>query len=79
MAILRRHANSFGWLKSSNHPFAQVLRIAGLLENGQQANSSIQLPAALVPHFGCDRIASAWGRGPQCQPRLARTQLGLAL
>jgi hypothetical protein len=49
MAILRRHANSFGWLKSPSHPFAQLLRIAALLENGQQADGSIQLPAALVP------------------------------
>jgi len=33
--------------------------MAALLENGQQADGSIQLPAALVPYFGSDRIAVA--------------------
>ncbi len=33
--------------------------MAALLENCQQADGSIQLPAALVPYFGCDRITSA--------------------
>jgi seryl-tRNA synthetase len=30
--------------------------MAALLENGQQADGSVRLPAALVPYFGSDRI-----------------------
>jgi len=30
--------------------------MAALLENGQQADGSVHLPAALVPYFGSDRI-----------------------
>ena len=30
--------------------------MAALLENGQQGDGSVQLPAALVPYFGSDRI-----------------------
>jgi seryl-tRNA synthetase len=33
--------------------------MAALLENGQQVDGSIQLPAALVPYFGAERISSA--------------------
>ena len=32
--------------------------MAALLENGQQADGSVQLPAALVPYFGSDRISA---------------------
>jgi len=31
--------------------------MAALLENGQQADGSVQLPAALVPYFGAERIS----------------------
>ncbi len=31
--------------------------MAALLENGQQADGSVTLPAALVPYFGGDRIS----------------------
>ncbi|MFM7512566.1 MAG: serine--tRNA ligase, partial [Cyanobium sp.] len=31
--------------------------MAALLENGQQADGSVRLPAALVPYFGSDTIA----------------------
>ena len=30
--------------------------MAALLENGQQPDGSIQLPAALVPYFGSERL-----------------------
>ena len=33
--------------------------MAALLENGQQVDGSIQLPAALVPYFGAERISAA--------------------
>ncbi|MCP9886737.1 serine--tRNA ligase [Cyanobium sp. ATX 6A2] len=33
--------------------------MAALLENGQQSDGSVQLPAALVPYFGGDRIGPA--------------------
>jgi seryl-tRNA synthetase len=33
--------------------------MAALLENGQQADGSVQLPAALVPYFGSERISAA--------------------
>ncbi|MFM2174468.1 MAG: serine--tRNA ligase [Cyanobacteriota bacterium] len=32
--------------------------MAALLENGQQVDGSIQLPAALVPYFGAERISA---------------------
>lgn len=32
--------------------------MAALLEQGQQADGSVRLPAALVPYFGADRIAA---------------------
>jgi seryl-tRNA synthetase len=32
--------------------------MAALLENGQQADGSVTIPAALVPYFGSDRIAA---------------------
>ncbi|CAK6699571.1 serine--tRNA ligase [Synechococcus sp. CCY9201] len=32
--------------------------MAALLENGQQSDGSVRLPAALVPYFGSDHIAS---------------------
>jgi seryl-tRNA synthetase len=33
--------------------------MAALLENGQQADGSVKLPAALVPYMGSDRITAA--------------------
>ena len=33
--------------------------MAALLETGQQADGSVQLPAALVPYFGAERISAA--------------------
>ena len=33
--------------------------MAALLENGQQADGSVQLPTALVPYFGSDRITAS--------------------
>jgi seryl-tRNA synthetase len=33
--------------------------MAALLENGQQVDGSIRLPAALVPYFGAERISAA--------------------
>ena len=33
--------------------------MAALLENGQQADGSVQLPAALVPYFGGERLTAA--------------------
>lgn len=33
--------------------------MAALLENGQQADGSVKLPAALVPYFGSERITGA--------------------
>ncbi|MGA0021821.1 MAG: serine--tRNA ligase, partial [Vulcanococcus sp.] len=30
--------------------------MAALLENGQQVDGSVKLPAALVPYFGSERI-----------------------
>ncbi|MEO1002655.1 MAG: serine--tRNA ligase [Cyanobacteria bacterium J06638_7] len=35
--------------------------MAALLENGQQADGSVTLPAALVPYFGSERIGPAGG------------------
>jgi seryl-tRNA synthetase len=32
--------------------------MAALLENGQQADGSVQLPAALVPYFGAERVTA---------------------
>ncbi len=32
--------------------------MAALLENGQQSDGSVRLPAALVPYFGADRLAA---------------------
>jgi seryl-tRNA synthetase len=31
--------------------------MAALLENGQQSDGSVRLPAALVPYFGADTLA----------------------
>jgi seryl-tRNA synthetase len=33
--------------------------MAALLENGQQADGSVRLPAALAPYFGSDRLSAA--------------------
>jgi seryl-tRNA synthetase len=33
--------------------------MAALLENGQQGDGSVRLPAALVPYFGGDTIAAS--------------------
>jgi seryl-tRNA synthetase len=33
--------------------------MAALLENGQQIDGSIKLPAALAPYFGSESIAAA--------------------
>jgi seryl-tRNA synthetase len=33
--------------------------MAALLENGQQVDGSVKLPAALVPYFGSERIGAA--------------------
>jgi seryl-tRNA synthetase len=33
--------------------------MAALLENGQQVDGSVKLPAALVPYFGAECIAAA--------------------
>jgi seryl-tRNA synthetase len=32
--------------------------MAALLETGQQADGSVQLPAALVPYFGAERVTA---------------------
>jgi len=33
--------------------------MAALLENGQQSDGSVRLPAALVPYMGCERLTPA--------------------
>ena len=55
----RDEAGKAGFVHTLNGSGLAVGRtLVALLENGQQSDGSITLPAALVPYMGTDRIAS---------------------
>ena len=59
-AIRLKDSNGTQLLHTLNGSGLAVGRtMAALLENGQQADGSVKLPAALVPYFGSERITPA--------------------